>query len=96
MLTGFFTVIYKRKKSTRKNSEINSDSTRKTTRKLSDKQKKILAFLEKNPSAGREKIAEKIAGITVNGVKYNIKQLQKYGLLKRIGSAKGGYWEVVK
>ncbi|MBN2531781.1 MAG: hypothetical protein JXB88_02755 [Spirochaetales bacterium] len=103
-ITGFFAVVYKRKKTTRKNDGLNDDTTQittqittqKTTRKLTENQKKILAFLEKNPSAGREKIAEQIEGITADGVKYNLKQLQEYGLLKRIGSAKGGYWEVVK
>ena len=54
-----------------------------------------MAYLSKNPKAGRDEIARNIKGITVAGVKYNLKALQDKGLLKRIGSPKGGYWQVL-
>lgn len=68
----------------------------KTTQKTTQKQTDILAYLSKNPKAGRDEIAQNIEVITESGVKYNLKALQKKGLLKRVGSAKGGHWEVIE
>jgi len=34
--------------------------------------------------------------VTERSIERNIKKLQKEGLLKRIGPAKGGHWEVVE
>ena len=36
---------------------------------------------------------EKLSRMTVE---YNIESLKKKGVLKRIGGAKGGYWEMVE
>jgi ATP-dependent DNA helicase RecG len=38
----------------------------------------------------------KIVGISKRKIKENIAKLKKKGILKRIGPAKGGYWEVVR
>jgi len=32
--------------------------------------------------------------LTTRGIEWNIAKLKQKGLLKRVGSAKGGYWEV--
>jgi ATP-dependent DNA helicase RecG len=71
-------------------------TTQKTAQKTTQKQTDILAYLSKNPKAGRDEIAQNIKGITESGVKYNLKALQDKGLLKRVGSAKGGHWEVIE
>ena len=63
---------------------------------LSSTQKDIIEFLIQNPNAGRVEIASQLGNITEDGVKYNLKVLQEKGVLKRIGPAKGGYWEVIK
>ena len=68
----------------------------KTIQKTTRKQGEILSYLKEHPMAGREEIAKKIKDITESGVKYNLKVLREKGLLKRIGPAKGGYWEVVE
>ncbi len=39
-------------------------------------------------------IASQLGNITEDGVKYNLKVLQEKGVLKRVGPAKGGYWEI--
>jgi ATP-dependent DNA helicase RecG len=39
-------------------------------------------------------IAARIGGITTDGLKYQLDKLKRAGLIKRIGPAKGGYWEV--
>ena len=69
-------------------------TAQKTVQKTVQKQKEILEFLKVHPKVGREEIARNINGISESGVKYNLKVLQDKGLLKRIGPAKGGHWEV--
>jgi ATP-dependent DNA helicase RecG len=71
-------------------------TTQKSAQKTTQKQRDILTYLSEHPKAGREEIAKNIKGITESGVKYNLKALQDKGLLKRIGSAKGGHWQVVE
>jgi len=55
---------------------------------------KIIALIKENPLITIPELAEKI-GLTVKGVEWNIKKLKEKGKLKRIGPAKGGYWEVI-
>jgi Fic family protein len=66
-----------------------------TTHKTTLNQQAMLNYISKNPNASRKTIAEAIATITENGVKYNLKVLQKAGLLKRIGASRSGYWQVL-
>lgn len=63
---------------------------------LSSTQKDTIEFLLQNPNASRVEIASQLGNINEDGVKYNLKVLQEKGVLKRIGPAKGGYWEVIK
>jgi len=35
-------------------------------------------------------------GITPKGVAWQIDQMKKRGILKRVGPAKGGHWEVIE
>lgn len=71
-------------------------TTQMTAQKTTQKQKQILQYLLEHPEAGREQIAYHVKGITVDGVKHNLKSLQRKGLLRRVGPDKGGRWEVVK
>lgn len=71
-------------------------TTRITTQKTTQKQQEILLYLKDNPTAGRKTIAIGIGDITEDGVKANLHSLQLKGLLRRIGSSKGGYWEVIE
>jgi len=77
-----------------KNSERQT-TTQKTTQKTTQNQQAILNFLLEHPQASRKAVAGAISTITENGVKYNLKVLQESGLLKRIGSARAGYWKVL-
>lgn len=56
---------------------------------------KILELMINNPKISSSQIAD-IIGLKRVSVKYNIKKLKKLGLLKRIGPARGGHWEVVE
>ncbi|MCX5908577.1 MAG: winged helix-turn-helix transcriptional regulator [Deltaproteobacteria bacterium] len=46
-----------------------------------------------NSSISRKELAEQM-GITADGIKYHLSNLQKNGRLKRIGPDKGRRWEV--
>ena len=54
---------------------------------------KILDMIAVNPSISRKELAIQI-GITADGIKYHLANLQKNGRLKRIGPDKGGRWEI--
>ncbi|OHD78533.1 MAG: transcriptional regulator, partial [Spirochaetes bacterium RIFOXYC1_FULL_54_7] len=74
--------------------ETTQRTTQKTTQTLSGKQTELLNYLKLNPEASRQEMAQHIADITADGIKYNLKRLQDIGLLKRVGPDKGGHWEV--
>lgn len=73
-----------------------ASTTQKTTQKMTQNQQAILSYLLEYPRASRVEIAEAISTVTENGVKYNLKVLQNFGLLKRIGSARAGHWKVLQ
>jgi len=54
----------------------------------------ILALLRQNPTFSRKAIADALGDITEDVVATHIDKLKASGMLKRIGSARGGYWQV--
>ena len=60
---------------------------------LSQNQKEILDQIMKNPNISKREIQD-ILNIGKKAVDYNIEILKKKGVLRRIGPARGGYWEV--
>ncbi len=56
---------------------------------------KILLLIRRYPSISAREIAE-IIGISRRAVEKHIANLKEIGKLKRIGPAKGGYWELVE
>jgi len=54
----------------------------------------MLQLMKENPHISKREMAESV-GISTTAIDKNIVSLKKKGLLKRIGSPKGGYWEVV-
>jgi len=54
---------------------------------------KILHFLYEKPTASARETAAKL-GLTSRAVEKQLAALKRSGLLRRIGSAKGGHWEV--
>lgn len=70
-------------------------ATQKTTRKLSQMQEDILAYLTENPTASRKELSQQIANSTENGIKYNLERLKKLGLIRREGADKGGFWKIL-
>lgn len=82
--------------STQKSTQITSSDTHKSTQKASDStQKRILEIIEETPHASRKDIAERI-GISEDGVKKQLANLKRMGLIERVGAARGGYWKIIQ
>ena len=62
-------------------------------KKISTKDK-ILLELKKDSSLTREELA-KLVGVSSNAVKQHLSKLKEEGKIKRVGSTKSGYWEVL-
>ena len=61
---------------------------------LVETQKKIIGLISKNKQVSKQELAKNIC-VSTTAIDKNILQLKKKGLLKRIGPAKGGYWEII-
>ncbi|MGV8168716.1 MAG: RNA-binding domain-containing protein [Candidatus Nanoarchaeia archaeon] len=70
-------------------------TTTKTITKTTSKnrEKMILEIIQNNPHLTAEEISKQV-GITVEGIRYHIKNLTKKNLIKRVGGSKKGHWEV--
>ena len=55
----------------------------------------ILKALQENPKTTIPELASKL-GLSVGGVEKNMRQLRESNKIRRIGSTKAGYWEVIK
>jgi len=69
-------------------------ATTKTTTKGDDKEKEILDIIENNPSLSVEQISG-LVNLSIDGVRYHVKNLKKKERIKRKGHGKGGSWEVL-
>ena len=61
---------------------------------LTENQRGIITAMRRNPYISAREIAE-IINISDRKTETNIAKLKKMDLIKRIGPAKGGYWEIV-
>ncbi len=75
--------------------KVGSKLAEKVGSKLAENQLKILLLIEENPRISKKKMAE-ILKISTTAVDKNINKLKAYNLLKRIGSDKGGHWEIIE
>lgn len=74
------------------------DNEESSEKKFGDNQKSseiILELLKENPKLSGKKLSEQI-GITSRAVEKQLAILVEKGFLKRVGSPKGGYWDVLK
>ena len=62
---------------------------------LTENHQKILNLLKQNKTASMAEVAKNI-GISKRKVLDNINKLKKMGLIRRVGSPKGGHWEVIE
>ena len=61
---------------------------------ISERQKQILLLIMENPVISRKHISE-IVGINQSAVQKHLTTLKEKGIIKRVGPAKGGHWEVI-
>ena len=55
----------------------------------------IIVLLRSNPRITQKEIATE-TGLSRRGVEWNLREMKKGGLIRRVGPDKGGHWEVVK
>ncbi len=60
---------------------------------LTERQYMVLLLIESNNKITISEIAEKL-NINRSAAQKHIESLKKYGLIERIGAAKGGYWQI--
>jgi len=63
--------------------------------RLGDNQKRMLEIIGKDPQISLSHLSKKI-GISQTAVENNISKLKRRGIIKRIGPAKGGYWQITE
>lgn len=92
-----FKIIIWRKEhqiSTQTSTQKNGGSTQTSTQKTGGStQEQILNILREYPQTSRKELA-KIIGITEDGIKKQLVNLKKAGMIERIGADNGGHWEV--
>jgi ATP-dependent DNA helicase RecG len=67
----------------------------KWTKKLGENEVKIIELMKENKYVTTKELSGHIK-ISTTAIDNNISKLKKKGILKRIGPAKGGYWEIIK
>jgi len=87
-----FRVTFLKKNYVAEQTAIYTDASGKTSGKTSGK---ILELIESNKNITIPEIAA-IIGVTERSIERNIQNLQRENKLKRVGSAKGGHWEIIK
>jgi ATP-dependent DNA helicase RecG len=55
---------------------------------------KILQNIQDNPSITIGKLSE-ILGLTEEGIRWNMRNLQRKEIIRRVGSNRKGYWEII-
>lgn len=91
---SFFNVIFPRR--IEDSSPITSPETRVKTGKETrvETRVEILSEISRNPKITSFELAE-IIGITKKGIEWQIDKLKQSGQIKRVGSTKSGYWQVI-
>ena len=69
------------------------NSPKSSPKDVNQTQQKILDMIQENPKITQNAMAEKL-NITSSAVKKSMKEIVNVGILVRIGTNKGGYWEV--
>ncbi|HZK61342.1 MAG TPA: winged helix-turn-helix transcriptional regulator, partial [Anaerovoracaceae bacterium] len=69
--------------------------TERVTEKVTENQQNILKSVANNSHITALELAS-VVGISERKIKENIRKLKQNGLLRRIGAAMGGHWEVVE
>ena len=62
---------------------------------LSKTSEKIIEIIKTNPEISAEKLSQEI-GISSRAIEMQLSKLKESGRIKRVGSDKGGHWEILE
>ena len=88
---GGFSFIFYRNKNIK---DVTKRVTEKISQKRTDTDKLVLNLLKENPTQTREELAKAI-GKNIRTIQRALVKLSKGGKIKRIGSTRTGYWEIL-
>lgn len=94
-LRGDFKVTFRKENVKINEQNKNKEFTEKLTDKFTENEQKILNELIKNPYITQMQLSE-ILGISKRSIIKNMKNLKNKNKIKRIGSDRKGYWEILK
>ena len=100
-IDGFFRAVFRRSpefalKASTTAKEAAETAAQKTTQIATQKTtQKILTAIAANPKITRKELAQHL-GITADGIKYHLRQMQRLRVIQRVGPDKGGRWEILK
>lgn len=77
----------------KKTAQENKSPDRGLGEKLAETPAAILVLMLNDPKITIRKLAEQL-GLSTTAIEKNIDKLKKAGLIRRIGPAKGGHWQV--
>lgn len=93
--TGFLVAFHRPKWEEGEGLEVVDKGGDRVGEKLSSNQHKILGAIAKDRSIAAQGLAE-IVGISPRKIEQNIAKLKALGVLKRVGSDKGGHWDIIQ
>ncbi len=62
---------------------------------LTETQSQIVNMLLSTPSMTKKEMAEKL-GLSTDGVKYHIKKMTEWGIVRYVGTSRNGHWELLR
>jgi ATP-dependent DNA helicase RecG len=62
---------------------------------VSDTAKAIYSHIQADPNISRNELVN-LTGISLKNVQKHINRLKELGLIRRIGSTRFGYWEIIE
>jgi ATP-dependent DNA helicase RecG len=62
---------------------------------INENQRRILNLIRENPAISRKEISDNLK-INQSAIQKHLETLKKKGILKRVSSARGGYWQLIE
>ncbi|MEA2074931.1 MAG: winged helix-turn-helix transcriptional regulator [Euryarchaeota archaeon] len=95
VVAGIFVTTFKRKHYVPSPAQKTVEKTKveKFGEKFGENELKVIVLLKQNSKITVLELAGKV-GITTRGIEKILQRLKEKGIIKRIGPAKGGHWEV--
>ena len=92
---NFENLVEKSATSTENHTENHTENYTENYAGLSRLQREIIHRLKSNPKYSRRELVDVIENASLGGVISALTKLQEIGILRRVGSDKGGQWEIL-